>query len=194
MTTLFKDKPRRLQDWLAREQKRASAVPEASNPERHQKPGVDYSKPSSNKTLRQIIAEVNHSETLYQIDADGIAATPGEKAPRIVPVIAVNPSSIVDASNSPIDLKKIPALRQWIKEKFQGVTVTIKDDGTIQKFSEKNLRASVKRRDTKQRKMYAELDKLLENALYDGQEKADERHKEAVAGQNIYYAAAEIGG
>ncbi|MDY0204724.1 MAG: hypothetical protein RBR49_11460 [Desulfovibrio desulfuricans] len=70
VTTLFKDKPKRLEDWLNKEQKRASIVPEASSAERHQKPGVGYGKPSSAKTLRQMLAEVNSRE-MHQQEQSG---------------------------------------------------------------------------------------------------------------------------
>ena len=142
-------------------------------------------------------SRVEHAEqqegALYQLDDNGNAVSPGEESPRIAPVVSVDPSTIVDANGNPINLKDTPALRDWIKEKYQGATVTINDDGTIQKFSEGNLRASVKRRDAKQRKMYANLDGLLESALREGDVEADARHEGKVAGQNIYYSAAKIG-
>ena len=40
--------------------------------------------------------------------------------------------------------------------------------------------------------MYGQLDRLIENAVYDSFEAADERHP-GLSGQNVYYAAASIG-
>lgn len=152
----------------------------------------------ADETLRQVTySRAEHSEQQdgahYQLDDNGNAVSPGEPSPRIAPVVSVDPSTIVDADGKPINLKDTPALRNWIKEKYRDATVTINDDGTIQKFTEPNLRASVKRRDAKQRKMYANLDGLLESALREGDVAADARHEGKVAGQNIYYSAAKIG-
>lgn len=95
VTTLFKDTPKRLQDWLNKEQKRASIVPEASSTERHQKPGVDYGKPSSAKTLRQMLADVN-SGNLQQMEQAGplgsVSLSPQSAAVSIFD--GANPSTI----------------------------------------------------------------------------------------------------
>ena len=94
-------------------------MPEASDTERHQKPGVDHGKPSSVKSLRQMLAEVNNGHdggTLYQLDDNGNAVSSGEASPRIAQVVSVDPSTIVDADGKTINLKDTPALRNWIKE------------------------------------------------------------------------------
>lgn len=93
VTTLFKDNPKRLDNWLKKEQKRASIVPEASGTERHQKPGVDHGKPSSGKSLRQMLADVN---TLFQ-EQDKIpqgAVTLSRSAAPVSIFQNANPSTI----------------------------------------------------------------------------------------------------
>ena len=106
--------------------------------------------------------------------------------PRTAAVVDVDPSVI------PVDLKDTAALRDWVRERFQGKTLTIRDDGSIVGLSAPGLKASVKKRGHEQRQTYAGLDSLPENAVYDGFEKADARHPE-LEGQRVYYAAMRIG-
>jgi hypothetical protein len=77
-------------------------------------------------------------------------------------------------------------------DNFNGLEVTIHDDGTIQKFTKRRLRSSTKRRGEKQRQMYAGIIGLLENAVYDKHILTDKRHP-GLSGQKIYYAAVRIG-
>ena len=106
--------------------------------------------------------------------------------PRTAAVVDVDPSVI------PVDLKDTAALRDWVREKFQGKTLTIRDDGSIVGLADGGLRASVKKRGEKQRPTYAGLDSLLESALHDGFEEADARHPE-LEGQRVYQSAMRIG-
>jgi hypothetical protein len=126
-------------------------------------------------------------ETLYQDDQ-----RPGDAAIKTADVVEIDPTALVDDNNQLINIKKTGELRKWLLKRFEGVQVTITDDGTIQEFTEDNLKASLKRRGVKQRQAYAQLDSLLEKAVYDDFEKADAEHPN-VKGQNIYYAAAKIG-
>lgn len=129
----------------------------------------------------------------YQLDDNGNAVSPGEASPRIAPVVSVDPSIIVDADGKPVDLKNNEALLAWLRAQYQGKSVTITDDGQKVEFTRRGMDASLKRRGPEQRQAYAELDNLVSGALYDDFEKANERHKGKVAGQNVYYSAAKIG-
>lgn len=129
----------------------------------------------------------------YQLDDDGNAVSPGEASPRIAPVVSVDPSIIVDADGKPVDLKNNESLLAWLRAQYQGKSVTITDDGQKVEFTRRGMDASLKRRGPEQRQAYAELDNLVSGALYDDFEKANERHKGKVAGQNVYYSAAKIG-
>lgn len=128
----------------------------------------------------------------YQLDNNGNAVAPGEATPRIASVVAVDPSIIVDAHGQAINLKDTAALRQWVKARYQGRTIRIKDDGKIAGFFGQGLEASGKKRGKRQRQAYAGLDTALGNALHADFEAADPRHPN-VRGQNVYYAAVKIG-
>ncbi len=128
------------------------------------------------------------NSTLYQFDNEGNAVSPGETNPKIARVVGINPAGI------PVDLKDTKSLATWLRDQYQGMAVTITDDGTIQQFTGRNLDASTKRRGEKQRQMYSGLAELVRNAVYDGFEEADERHAGKVAGQNVYFSAANIDG
>jgi hypothetical protein len=128
---------------------------------------------------------------LRQVDKDGNAVAPGERNPKIASVVEVDPAKIVDADGKPVDLKDKTSLEKWLLDNFNGVEVTIQDDGTIQRFTKRRLQSSTKRRGEKQRQMYADLVGLLENAVYDMPVPADKRHP-GLSGQKIYYAAARI--
>lgn len=131
---------------------------------------------------------------LWQDDGSGNAVAPGERAPRIAQVVAIDPSVIVGADGRPVDLKNADALLQWLRQRYQGMAVTISDDGQKVEFTRRGLDSSLKRRGQEQRQAYAGLDSLVENAVFERFEKADERHAGKVAGQNIYYSAAKIDG
>ncbi|MDR2488736.1 MAG: hypothetical protein LBD42_04515 [Desulfovibrio sp.] len=159
--------------------------------------GMDAAKLLRERRIQR--EQAGEGGTQWQLNQDGNAVSPGEQNPRVANVVAVDPAKIVDGDGKPVDLKDTKALAGWLREQYQDVTITIADDGTIQQFTGEGLDASLKRRIGKkrgprQRQAYAELDTLLENALFDGFEQADERHKDKVAGQNVYYSAARIGG
>ncbi|MDR2893683.1 MAG: ssDNA-binding domain-containing protein [Deltaproteobacteria bacterium] len=98
----------------------------------------------------------------------------------------------IDPGIIPVALSDTRALSKWLREQYQGMIVEIADDGAVQQFTRRGLEASVKRRDDGQRQMYAGLDDLVRNSVFSDFEKADARHEGKVAGQNIYYAAANI--
>lgn len=124
-------------------------------------------------------------EELYRVEADVREVDTAD-------VVEIDPSEMVDDAGNPLDLKNTGALRKWLLGKFDGMSVKIADDGTIQEFTADNLKASLKRRGKKQRQAYARLNSLLEKSVYDGFETADAKHPD-IKGQNIYHAAAKIG-
>ncbi|MCD8349894.1 MAG: hypothetical protein LUC93_04700 [Planctomycetaceae bacterium] len=114
-----------------------------------------------------------------------------DNAKRLVKVIEVDPS-ILQQEGVPIDLRDTKALSKWIVARFNEREVEIHDDGTLQQFTKDRLKASLKRRGKIQRQVYAKLDEVLENAVFDGFEPADARHPN-LEGQNVYYSAVKIG-
>jgi hypothetical protein len=122
-------------------------------------------------------------EALYQAEEDD---------QRVVDVVAIDPGKIVDENGNKINLKNARAITDWLKKEYQGREITITDDGLHLTLTRQGLEASVKRRGEQQRQMYAELDRLIETAVYDDYEKGDKRHPK-VEKQNIYYSAAQIG-
>jgi hypothetical protein len=107
-------------------------------------------------------------------------------------VINIDPALITDENGNAVDLKNTRALTKWIRDRYQGMEVTISDDGLHLTLTRKGIEASTKRRGEQQRQMYAGLDRLIESAVYDDFVKGDEAHPK-VEKQNIYYAAARIG-
>ena len=111
---------------------------------------------------------------------------------RYAKVVHINPAEIVDESGKQLDVSDTKALRKWLLKKYKGRTVEVKDDGKIVAFHVKELKDSMKRRGAPQRKMYADLENLVENGVYAGYELGDSKHPK-VDRQNIYYSAAKIG-
>ncbi len=132
-------------------------------------------------------------DTLFHLDDNGNAISPGENNPRIAKVVEVNPDLLVHGDGTPVNLMSRDDMFKWLRENLQGLIVKIADDGTIQKLTRKELNASLKRRGLEHSQAYANLVELLENALFDSFEKADARHARKVKGQNVYYSAAKIG-
>lgn len=132
-------------------------------------------------------------DTLFHLDGNGNAISPGENNPRIAKVVDVNPDLLVHKDGTPVNLMSRDDMFKWLRENLQGLIVKIADDGTIQKLTRKELNASLKRRGLEHSQAYANLVELLENALFDSFEKADARHARKVKGQNVYYSAAKIG-
>ena len=100
-----------------------------------------------------------------------------------------------------IDINKLPyslngdvaSVRKWMLNNLSGKEVLIRNDGTLQKFTNTGLRASLKRgRNDTHNIMYFELEKLLENAVLDKFEVADAKHS-WLKGQKVYYVVAKIG-
>ena len=110
-----------------------------------------------------------------------------------VKIIRIDASKIMDANGNPINITSASALRQWLIKQYSGREVVVKDNGKKVRFIRKGLQDSIKRRGTEQRQVYAELDNLLENSVYYGNESGDARHP-YIERQDIYYAIAEIGG
>ncbi len=132
-------------------------------------------------------------DTLFHLDDNGNAISPGENNPRIAKVVEVNPDLLVHGDGTPVNLMSRDDMFKWLRENLQGLIVKIADDGTIQKLTRKELNASLKRRGLEHSQAYANLVELLENALFDSFEKVDARHARKVKGQNVYYSAAKIG-
>ncbi|MDR1921447.1 MAG: hypothetical protein LBS31_06860 [Candidatus Adiutrix sp.] len=86
---------------------------------------------------------------------------------RTADVVEIDPALIVDDEGRPIDLKNTGALAQWLLSKYRNMKVEIADDGEIVELNRDGLRAGLKKRGREQKQAYAELDALLENALYD---------------------------
>lgn len=132
-------------------------------------------------------------DTLFHLDDNENAISPGENNPRIAKVVEVNPDLLVHGDGTPVNLMSRDDMFKWLRENLQGLIVKIADDGTIQKLTRKELNASLKRRGLEHSQAYANLVELLENALFDSFEKVDARHARKVKGQNVYYSAAKIG-
>ena len=149
--------------------------------------------------IRQSIDDVQSGkritapDTLFHLDGNGNAISPGENNPRIAKVVDVKPDLLVHKDGTPVNLMSRDDMFKWLRENLQGLIVKIADDGTIQKLTRKELNASLKRRGLEHSQAYANLVELLENALFDSFEKADARHARKVKGQNVYYSAAKIG-
>ena len=100
----------------------------------------------------------------------------------------------IDTSKLPFDYKNTASVRQWLIENLIGKTVTNTANGTVINFNSRDTRASIKRRGEIQRGAYTALDKLIENAVYFDFEKNDGQAKHSnLYGQDIYYAALEVG-
>jgi hypothetical protein len=146
--------------------------------------GLDGVKELARRTILPENAERESRGSTWMIK-DGNAVAPGESNPKIAPVVEIDPAVI------PVDWKDTKALTRWLRKQYQEVSVTIADDGTIQVFNRDGLESSAKKRGENQRKVYAGLDVLLKNAVYDDFVEADARHP-ALSGQNIYYSAMQI--
>lgn len=71
--------------------------------------------------------------------------------------------------------------------------IEVKQSNSFISFSKDGIRRGLKRgRDEKNKQFFAELKKVVENAVYAGFKNADEEHKN-VLGQGIYYTAMKIG-
>jgi hypothetical protein len=106
-------------------------------------------------------------------------------------IVDVDTSIMVGADGIPVDLLNTQQLIKWLRNKYQGKKIAIKDDGSTVLFTRKGLEDSAKRRGIRQRQIYSVLDILLEQAIYDGYELGDHRHP-YVLKQKIYYAAVRI--
>ncbi|MDR3037894.1 MAG: hypothetical protein LBV21_01155, partial [Candidatus Adiutrix sp.] len=138
-------------------------------------------------TDRNWLDEVEITSTDSLADVMGKMEQAANDKTRVAEVVAIDPAGI------PVDWRDTRELAKWLRRQYQGVTVEIADDGTIQQFTRAGLDASAKRRGEVQRQAYAGLDRLLQKSLFDSFELADEDHRGKVAGQNIYYAAAKVG-
>ncbi|MDR1428644.1 MAG: hypothetical protein LBI85_00005, partial [Spirochaetaceae bacterium] len=116
-------------------------------------------------------------------------------------VVDIDPDIIVDENGQAIDIKNTRDLTKWILDQYmpinekgerEGIEVKIADDEVIQKFTSSGLKASLKSKNRKQRPFYADLIKIIENAVFDHFELSDSRHEKGLQGQNVYYSAAKI--
>jgi hypothetical protein len=118
-----------------------------------------------------------------------IGSDDGDKKMKLIHVDA---SKIADSDGNPINIASASALRRWLIKQYSGREVVVSDNGRTIRFTKKGLLDSIKRRGTEQRQVYANLDGLLENSIYDSSEVGDKRHPH-IDRQEIYYAAAKIG-
>ncbi|MDR2694255.1 MAG: hypothetical protein LBB74_08615 [Chitinispirillales bacterium] len=115
-----------------------------------------------------------------------------ETGKKNVNVVTVDPSKIVDDDGNPIDLKSASQLRRWLINQYSGREIIVSDNGRTIRFTNQGLQDSLKRRGEAHQQVYAELDNLLENGIYAGNEPGDARHPR-VERQDIYYTVAQIG-
>ena len=115
-----------------------------------------------------------------------------EAAKKNARIITIDSSKMTDDNGNPINPKNAKSLRQWLKNNYDGKEVEIQDNGHIVGFRSKELNASIKRRGDAQRQVYAALNSLLKNSVYNGYEVGDVSHP-WVANQDIYLAGAQIG-
>ena len=100
---------------------------------------------------------------------------------------------MVDESGKPVNYEKASELKKWFRDNLVGKTVTIESDGRTQTFTNIGLKASLKKiRYPQHNEMYAELATLISKAVYDRTIKVDEKHKEKLEGQHVYFASARI--
>jgi hypothetical protein len=126
----------------------------------------------------------------------------GENKPKpvkLADVVEIDPSVMVDEKGNPIDfdMVKVKTIRKWLYKNLVGQTVTIDDDGKIQKFTAQGITSSTKKRNPRkggdaQRQTYAGLDNLIKSAVFSHFENADAKHK-GIKGQNVYYVPARFG-
>jgi hypothetical protein len=114
---------------------------------------------------------------------------------RITPVIDLGSYQMKDENDNPIDMKNFKAIRKWIIDNLRERTVEVLDDGGEQFYTVKNLQASFKKkRGLFHQEVYAALDDVIRYALYDTSIPTDERHKNRLWGQDVYYSAVMIDG
>jgi len=109
-----------------------------------------------------------------------------------IKIIRVDPSKITDDDGNHIDLTSANALRRWLIKRYSRCEVAVSDNGKTIRFTVKGFRDSLKKRGEVHQQVYADLDVLLENSVYDDSEKGDAKHP-YIERQDIYYAAAQIG-
>jgi len=112
---------------------------------------------------------------------------------KVVNIVSIDPSKIVDDAGNPIDLTSTAHLRRWLIQRYNGVSVEVADNGHTILLDKNGLSASLKRRGQEHHSMYADLDNLIKNSVYYGYDLGDVKHP-WIDRQNIYYAAARIGG
>jgi hypothetical protein len=124
-----------------------------------------------------------------QTEGPQIGSDDGDKK---VKQIHVDASKIADSDGNPINIASASALRRWLIMQYCGREIVVIDNGRTIRFAKKGLLDSIKRRGKEQRQVYADLDGLMENSIYDSSEPGDEKHPH-IDRQEIYYAAAKIG-
>ena len=129
--------------------------------------------------------DVNITQTFFQFDDRGDEGKTAE-------VINIDPNKILDENGKKIDLKNTRALTSWVRKHYQGRKITISDDGLRLSLTRSGMESGTKRRGEQQRQMFAELDRLIETAVYGDFEAGNAAHPK-VEKQNIYYSAARIG-
>jgi hypothetical protein len=139
-----------------------------------------------------------------QSDNEGMDET------NMVKITEINPAIMVNKNGATIDVKNKSEVEEWllsqygkyepkpqkdgtIKPIFVGNEVEITNDGTIQQFTKTGLVASTKRtRENNHNELYGSLDEIIQNSIFDHDEKADSRHN-GLKGQKVYHSLVRLG-
>ncbi|GMO54922.1 MAG: hypothetical protein Ta2G_13900 [Termitinemataceae bacterium] len=122
------------------------------------------------------------------------AGDEGGKKQATVNIVDIDPKKMVDKQGNPINYKVSKELKQWFTDNLVGEIVTIESDGRKQEFTNKGLKASLKKHRKKyHNEAYAELSDLIKNSVHDKTIPVDDRHSKTLDGQYVYYGAARIG-
>jgi hypothetical protein len=118
------------------------------------------------------------------------------KPEKLADVVTIDSSVMKDVDGKAIDFDttKVKPIREWLIKNFVGKIVEIQGNKNIQRYTPDGLKASLKlKRDKNHNKMYGQLSRLIENAVYDKTIDVDARHQGRVAGQQEYHVPARLG-
>lgn len=131
-------------------------------------------------------SHVEEARNIMGMDETPLASLAPGSDTKPVRVVEVDPGIVPEFAT-------IQNLVAWLKDYFaERGNITIKSTGKQVSFTNRGLKESAKRRGDAQRKAYAGLDRLVEEAAYDSFEAGDSRHPH-VKGQEVYYSAMRMG-